>query len=62
MCGETCPPEIIHTVPVGARLDYFFMFKADGFKIKESDTFKRDLSDGSPTSLSLQVAKKKQTN
>lgn len=44
---------------VYVRLDYFFMFKVDSFKIKDCDILTRDLSDHSPISMSLQVARKK---
>ncbi len=44
---------------VYARLDYFFMFNVDRFKIRDCDIQTRDLSDHSPISLSLQVARKK---
>ena len=43
---------------VYARLDYFFMFKVDKFKVKDCDILTRDLSDHSPISMSLQVARK----
>lgn len=46
---------------VYARLDYFFMFKVDRFRVRECDILTRDLSDHRPISLSLQVAMKKRT-
>lgn len=44
---------------VYARLDYFFMFKVDSFKIKDCEILTRDLSDHSPLLMSLMIAKKK---
>lgn len=44
---------------VYARLDYFFMFNVDRFKIRECDILTRDLSDHSHISMPLQVARKK---
>lgn len=46
---------------VYARLDYFVMFNVDRFKIRECDILTKDLSDHSPISMSLQVARKNET-
>lgn len=61
---ELCPSVRDYThysgsFKVYARLDYFFMFKVDSFKIRDCDILTRDLSDHSPISLSLRVARKK---
>lgn len=44
---------------VYARLDYFFMFNVDRFKIRDCEILTRDLSDHSPISMSLRMARKK---
>lgn len=47
---------------VYARLDYFFIFKVDRFKIKDCHILTRDLSDHSSISMSPQVARKKRNS
>ncbi len=48
---------VSHTVY--ARIDNFFMFNADRFKIRDCDILTRDFSDRSPISISLLLARKK---
>lgn len=44
---------------VYARLDYFFMFDPDRFKIRECDILARNLSEHSTVSLTLHMNRKK---
>ena len=44
---------------VYTRIDYFFMFRVDRFMIRDCDILMRDLSDHSPISMSLLVARKR---
>ncbi len=48
---------VSHTVY--AKIDNFFMFNADRFKIRDCDILTRDFSDRSPISISLLLAGKK---
>lgn len=46
---------------VYARLDYFFMFSVDRFRVRECDILTSDLSDHNPIFMSLELDKKKRS-